>query len=181
MALLYKVNSEGSTEPVTLSEAKNWCKVDSDLTEDDSLFADIIASSRQECEAYCERSFIDRNITIRVRPEDLVDDTIYLKMVANSVGLTVTKYYQGSSAVLSTDYYFLDEFENKLMLKYNKEWPDFDYMDITYDCINSTDERVKKCVLNLVYEDYEYRTNGKARNRAKIHYALDQLRIWMFK
>lgn len=181
MANLYKLNSETGAEPITRTEAKNFCKVDSDLTADDDLFDDLIISSRKYAESYCNRAFKDKNITIRINPEDFYKDKIPLTFRADPTGLVLTRIYQGSSSTVSTDIYQLDEYSNMLELKYLQLWPDFEYLTVTYDCYNDSDEQIKKCLLNIVYEDYEYRMNGKPRNRNRINAALDQYRLWMFK
>lgn len=53
-------SSEGS-EPVTLLEAKNWCRVD--VTDDNSLITELITSARIICEQYTNISFITRTVT----------------------------------------------------------------------------------------------------------------------
>ncbi len=45
-------------EPVTLAEAKSHCRVDADLTADDSLLSSFIVAAREIAEQQCERSFI---------------------------------------------------------------------------------------------------------------------------
>lgn len=45
-------------EPVTLAEAKNHLRVDSDITQDDVLIAMLIGAARRYAEVYCGRSFI---------------------------------------------------------------------------------------------------------------------------
>lgn len=181
MARLHKVNSSSGSEPITQAEAKNWCEIDSDITEDDTLIDDLIVAARMYCENYCNRSYNTKNITIRVTDDDLYKDTFPLKFRANPTGLTISKVYQGSSSALSTDIYELNEFTNCIQLKYNQDWPDYEYLEITYDCYNDSNEQIKKSMLNIVYEDYEYRKNGKPRNRGKINATLDQHRLWMFK
>jgi uncharacterized phiE125 gp8 family phage protein len=47
-----------ASEPVTVIEAKNHLRVDSDLTEDDALIAMLIGAARRYAETYCARSFI---------------------------------------------------------------------------------------------------------------------------
>jgi len=181
MARLYKVNSESGFEPILLSEAKNFCKIDSDITADDTLIEELITSARIYSENYCNRAFKAKNITIRLVYEDLYNDKFPLKFRANPTGLTITKYYEGSSSTISTDIYQLNEFENAIELKYNQEWDDFDYMDITYDVYVDSNELIKRSMLNIIYEDYEYRMNGKPRNRNRVNAALDQYRLFMFK
>ena len=47
-------------EPLTVAEAKNFCKSDTDLVDDDALFGLLITSARVYAEAYTARSFISQ-------------------------------------------------------------------------------------------------------------------------
>lgn len=47
-----------STEPVSLKEAKNHCRVDDDITNDDSLIRSFIKAARQKAETYTRRQLI---------------------------------------------------------------------------------------------------------------------------
>jgi len=47
-------------EPVDLVTAKNHLRVDSDLTQDDTLISLLIAAARRYAESYCGRSFISQ-------------------------------------------------------------------------------------------------------------------------
>ena len=49
------------TEPVTLQQAKDWLKVESDA--DDDLITDLIAAARLHCEKYANKSLVQRTIT----------------------------------------------------------------------------------------------------------------------
>ena len=49
-----------SIEPLTVAEAKNFCKSDTDLVDDDALFGLLITSARVYAEAYTARSFISQ-------------------------------------------------------------------------------------------------------------------------
>ena len=50
------------TEPVTLAEAKNFCKID-DITDDDALITELITAAREECEGITCIGFIERGVT----------------------------------------------------------------------------------------------------------------------
>jgi uncharacterized phiE125 gp8 family phage protein len=52
--------SAPSIEPVTLAEAKNHLRVDSDLTQDDALITMLISAARRYAESYCGLSFISQ-------------------------------------------------------------------------------------------------------------------------
>ena len=54
--------SGGITEPVTLAEAKNFCKID--VSEDDTLIEMMITACRLECEAITNIGFVQREIIV---------------------------------------------------------------------------------------------------------------------
>lgn len=59
--LIFTEESSAPTEPVTLEEAKNFCKIDFD--DDDNLITSLIVAARQACEAYTNVGFIYRELT----------------------------------------------------------------------------------------------------------------------
>lgn len=52
----YEITSPPSEEPVTLAEAKSWCKVET--TEDDTLITALVKAARLTGEKYCNRTFV---------------------------------------------------------------------------------------------------------------------------
>lgn len=58
----YKVTTEPTSEPVTLTEAKNHLRMDG-LTVDDDLINSLITAARQYAEMYCNRGFVTQTIT----------------------------------------------------------------------------------------------------------------------
>ncbi len=48
------------TEPVTLTEAKNFCKID--ISTDDDLINVLITAARQMCEAFTGVGFVEHNV-----------------------------------------------------------------------------------------------------------------------
>ena len=56
-------SSESSTEPVTLQEVKDWIKVDTAITADDTLLTELIKVARAQCEGFLGISLITRTVT----------------------------------------------------------------------------------------------------------------------
>jgi uncharacterized phiE125 gp8 family phage protein len=52
-------DDENITEPITLTEAKNFCKID--ISTDDDLINVLITAARQMCEAYTGVGFVEHN------------------------------------------------------------------------------------------------------------------------
>lgn len=53
-------------EPITLTEAKLHCRVDSDLTADDDLIEGLITAAREWAENHTRRSFVRRTLELRM-------------------------------------------------------------------------------------------------------------------
>lgn len=53
---------KGSTEPVTLSEAKQWCKVELSISEENTLLTELITTARQQCEGFLNISLTPKTI-----------------------------------------------------------------------------------------------------------------------
>ena len=53
--------AEVETEPVTVAEAKTFCRID--ISEDDDLIEELITAAREMCENYTGISFVKREVT----------------------------------------------------------------------------------------------------------------------
>jgi len=58
-------SAESTTEPVTLQEVKDWCRID--VTDDDTLITSLITAARIMCENYANLSFIKRTVTAKIK------------------------------------------------------------------------------------------------------------------
>ncbi len=96
--------SEPGTEPVTLSEVKAQCRVDT--TDEDTLLTSLIAAARQMCEQQLQRALITQTwkMTLDAFPDwdiDLPYPTLQ--------SVTSVKYYDSSNVqqtmVANTDYF----------------------------------------------------------------------------
>lgn len=175
---MYKIITSTGAEPVLLADAKLWLKLDSDITEDDTIITDLIISGRMYCENYTGVGLVAHNMQARFN--EVVNNEMPLKFRATTIN-SITKYYQGSSSVVSTDIYELDTFNNRIILKYNQKWGEYDYFIVDYDSANDSNEVFERCIKNYVADEYMYRQNPTLKNRAKINIALDQYRKWEFR
>jgi len=63
-ATLDRVFTDGTvTEPVTLQQAKDWCKIDTG-TVDDTIVSYLITTARQQCEDFTGLSLIPRTVEV---------------------------------------------------------------------------------------------------------------------
>lgn len=106
-------SNENATEPVTLAEAKLWCKIDT--TEDDNLITALIKTARQMCEQYVGQSLITRTVTAVINN---TNGGVYLPYgpVTSFTSLT-----DSEGSVITSDNYQLSgtQFPRLLWPKYN--------------------------------------------------------------
>lgn len=62
-----RVVTEPSGEPVTLAEAKLWCRVDDDDTTQDAMLIMLIKAMRDYAENLTGRAFVERTLQLRLR------------------------------------------------------------------------------------------------------------------
>ena len=85
------------TEPVTLAQAKAWLKVTHD--DEDDIISALITASRQVCEGYVSKSFVERTVTAIVR-----NDLGNIKLPYGPVGNITYVYDIYGNALSSTNY-----------------------------------------------------------------------------
>lgn len=61
LVLDIQFTNESQTEPVSVTEAKNWLKID--VPDDDPLLTTLITGARQDCESFLNISLIERTVT----------------------------------------------------------------------------------------------------------------------
>jgi uncharacterized phiE125 gp8 family phage protein len=59
-----RVAVEPTIEPVSLTEAKTWCRIDSDITDQDAIITLLIKAARERAEDITGRAFIPRTLTL---------------------------------------------------------------------------------------------------------------------
>lgn len=118
-------------EPVTLAEAKLYCRVDATLTGDDSLITDLIAAARRRCEDFQGRSYIQQTwdyfLDAFPQASGYVDEPICLPLQPIS-SVTSVKYtpYNAGVVTMSAADYFVDTAtrrESRIVPNVGKVWP----------------------------------------------------------
>jgi uncharacterized phiE125 gp8 family phage protein len=61
-AILDVMQTDTGAEPCTLAEAKEWCKVELNITEENTLITELIKTARLQCEGFTNISFVEKNI-----------------------------------------------------------------------------------------------------------------------
>lgn len=137
-----KVTTQPAVEPVTVSEAKLFMRVDSSA--DDTLIGDLITCARQLAEEYTRRKFINTGITLTmdslphyssgqwwdgVREGSMSalygTDTIIRLPFPPTVSVTSLTTYglDNSASVFSSSNYRVDTTGARIYLNDNAQWP----------------------------------------------------------
>lgn len=94
----YQVIDEAEvTEPVTLSEVKNYCRIDSDYTADDNELNVMITAARQRLEQFLNIGFARREITLQW-------DGRYMELPLSPTG-DIVSVMNGETEIDADDYY----------------------------------------------------------------------------
>jgi uncharacterized phiE125 gp8 family phage protein len=105
MPINLNLKTAPASELITLAEAKLFLRVDHSL--EDDLINFLIKASRQECEAYCSRSFASQ--TYQLYLDNFTSSIINLPR-PSLVSVTHIKYYDydGNQITVSASDYFVD-------------------------------------------------------------------------
>lgn len=114
-----------TTEPISLTEAKAHCRVETDFIEDDDLIEAFIAAARESCEARTGRQLVQATYALRLL-DFPCEDVIELP-VPPLVSVSSITYVDGdgTTQTLSTDVYEVDPYTTpgRVVLKYGQVWP----------------------------------------------------------
>jgi len=159
-----KLKTAPSTEPVSLSEVKNYLKIDT--SDDDDLISDIIKAARQLCEGYTRRAFITQTWNMIF---DAVGSEVRLpRPPIQSVEKISVIDEDGNSSEVSSDIYVVETAENskgRIRLKPGCSWPShrgFGSFIVEYkagygDSASDVPEGIKQGILQLIAALYENR------------------------
>lgn len=95
--------SPPAVEPVSLGEAKDWCKVDPDITEDDVLLSALIVAARQLAESQLNRQLITQTWLVSFDTHAVGFSGFYT--TSNWVGAVVEIPLSPVQAVTGVSYY----------------------------------------------------------------------------
>lgn len=165
---MYKVTTQPTFEPITLTEAKDWLKVHPDVVEDDNLIRALIASARSWAEKGTGQALITQTIeqVWDWMPENRVFDLSMPPVTA----VTSVKYLDtnGTYQTWSATNYTADLFNNRVVVKASVSLPGTSELNerpnvwkVTYTAGNATalavDANIKTAMLLQVAMMYENR------------------------
>lgn len=94
-SVIVKAGTTIPAEPLTLNEAKLHLRVETSVTEEDTLINALITGAREWCENYCRRSFVRRTLELRL---DCFPEVIKLPF-GPVASVTHVKYTDGNGTV----------------------------------------------------------------------------------
>lgn len=138
--------SGGYTEPVNLTEVKNFCKIDVD--EDDTLIESLITAGRIMCEDYSNIGFVERELIVTLNNGN---GNIYLPL-GPVPGDVTSVTDQDSNAVTfetggSTWKQLLQPTSNRLIVTYTGGY-------------TTLPDNLKTALLNTIFYLYDNRATG---------------------
>jgi uncharacterized phiE125 gp8 family phage protein len=162
-----------AVEPVTLAEAKNHCRVDTNA--DDALIQSYITTAREWVEDYIDRALVTQQLVMKLDafpPEiELPRPPMIASGTATAVTITYVTGEAGGTATLSASEYRVDRDSTPGVIRtlYGGSWPShlLDANSVTvswwagYGDAASVPQRVKSALLMCVHELYEKRGDGQ--------------------
>lgn len=155
----YSTEITGKIEPVSLMEVRNFLKID-DFTNDDMLLVSLISAARETAEQFCNRSFIEKTITLvttdfeePVRlPFPYHKNIVSVKVDGVAADYTRT----GSTQFVVTVDYYEDTYGADPQL------------EIVYTTKAVVPDRVKLAILQMVNDLYNNRGEAKPPENAYV-------------
>lgn len=187
-----------AVKPVSVSEAKEWVKIESSVTEDDSLISGLIGSATNMAEAYLGRALITRtyDMTLDCFPPSYYG-VIYLpKNPVQSVTSVTYIDNNGASQAWGSSNYTLDNSsaEARLYAAYNISYPNIrnvrNAVTVRYvagygDNASDVPDNIKDAIKVMIAEMYNNRQEtvyGVATSRVSMtaEYLLSPYRLMGF-
>lgn len=164
--LQVRIKTDLTTEPVSLAEAKNFCKVTG--SQDESLITILITSARQALEKYTQSSFAAKTIhaTWVTPPEDDEYELPYGPHIAVSKVYRIDEEGTETELTLNIDYWVFGD--QDFVLKINRSWSSnkhlnsvrveytAGYGDTNTETLPSV---LKEAIMKEVATNYELREN----------------------
>lgn len=186
--MAWKVTTAPAIEVWTLSEVKNYLKVDTSA--DDTLITTLLQSAREVAERYLNQALITQTITEKL--DRLSNPTIYLSI---SPVITVSSFQfndgQNSVQTFNAANYVVDNFLKpaRLALAYNSTWPtlfgNINDVTIVYTAgygatAASVPMQIRQAILMMIADSYDNREDYVKKLPTASEYLLDQYRVKLF-
>lgn len=186
--MAWKVTTAPVNEPWTLSDVKNYLKVDTSA--DDTLITTLISAARQAAESYLNMALITQTVTEKL--DRLNSPTLYLS-VSPVISVSNFQYAdsQNTTQTFASSNYVVDTFSKpaRLSLAYGKTWPtlygNINDVTITYTAGFGTEAsgvptQIRQAMLMMIADSYDNREDYVKKMPTASQYLLDQYRVQYF-
>lgn len=186
--MAWKVTTAPVNEPWTLSDVKNYLKVDTSA--DDTLITTLISAARQAAESYLNMALITQTITEKL--DRLNSPTLYLS-VSPVISVSNFQYAdsQNTTQTFASTNYVVDTFSKpaRLSLAYGKTWPtlygNINDVTITYTAGFGTEAsgvptQIRQAMLMMIADSYDNREDYVKKMPTASQYLLNQYRVQYF-
>jgi uncharacterized phiE125 gp8 family phage protein len=186
--MAWKVTTAPVIEPWTLSEVKNYLKVDTSA--DDTMITTLITGARHVAESYLNMALITQTITEKL--DKLSNPTIYLSL-SPVIAVSSFQYADGQNTTqtFAATEYVVDNFSkpSRLSLAYGKTWPtlygNINDVTITYTAGFSSEPsgvpmQIRQAMLMMIADTYDNREDYVRKMPTASQYLLDQYRVQYF-
>lgn len=177
-----------AVEPVTLAEAKQHCRIDTDT--DDAYVSALITAAREWVESYMDEALIHQQLVMRMdgfpQEIELPRPPMASSGTHTAVSITYVMNSTGSTATLATNQYRVDRDSKPGVLRtvYGGAWPsyllDYNSVSVTWwagrgASAASVPQSVRNAILWLVGLWYERRMAADAANLSEIPFGVKAL------
>lgn len=177
-----------AVEPVTLAEAKQHCRIDTDT--DDAYVSALIVAAREWVESYIDEALIHQQLVMRMdgfpQEIELPRPPMASSGTHTAVSITYVMNSTGSTATLETSQYRVDRDSRPGVVRtvYGGAWPSYllDYNAVSVSwwagrgaSAASVPQGVKNAILWLVGLWYEKRMAADAANLSEIPFGVKAL------
>ena len=186
--MAWKVTTAPVNEPWTVSEVKNYLKVDTSA--DDTLITTLIGAARQTAESYLNMALITQTITEKL--DRLNSPTIYLS-VNPVIAVSSFQYAdsENNTQTYASSNYVVDTYSKpaRLSLGFGKSWPtlygNINDVTITYTAGFGTESsgvpmQIRQAILMMIADSYDNREDYVKKMPTASQYLLDQYRVQYF-
>jgi uncharacterized phiE125 gp8 family phage protein len=185
----YKVTTGPTSEPISLTEVKEYLKVDSSA--DDALIGTLITAARQWVENHCSLALLPQ--TVLQVWDGLNDDMFLARSPLRSVSAITYLDTGGTVQTLSATVYDVDGIglPPRLFRKYGQTWPATQdtpgsasaIFTAGYDASASVPAAIKTAMMLTIADMYDNRTDYVKRLPTAAEYILQAggYRVWQFQ
>lgn len=174
----YRITSGPAVEPITVTEAKSWLKVD--YSTDDALITTLIQAARERAESYCNTGFITQTVEERLSEFPSGNITLSLSPVISITSVAYTDLDDASATVSADDYTLVSVAP---VLIPDNAWPSGREVIITYvigrgSTADTVPASVKAAMQLMITHWYENRADTVRKMPTQAEYLLNSVREW---